>query len=199
MRFRACSDSCEYLSSISSISSCTLTLPNLPANCVRSPSWPRFLLQDRGRPIFGDVTFGLVCSWLSSNRLSMSIPFAPERNLSLFAVHFAFVFENDDEGESVSFCMSCPERIPCSGCVPCCGAVSCCDCVSCSGCVSCSRCVSFCGCMSYSGCVSYSESVSCSDSESCQECVRCSWSVSHSGCVPCSESGSCSACACGLK
>src|SRR2546430_6657809 len=30
----------------------------------------------------------------------MSIPFAPERNLSLFAVHFASVFEND-EGEGV--------------------------------------------------------------------------------------------------
>jgi len=117
MRFRACSDSCEYLSSISSISSCTLTLPNLPANCVRSP--PRFLLRDCGRPIFGDVTFGLVCSWLSSNRLSMSIPFAPERDLSLFAVHFASVFENDDEEERVPFCMSYPERIPRSGCMSC--------------------------------------------------------------------------------
>jgi hypothetical protein len=57
-------------------------------------------------PIFGDVTFGLVCSWLSSNRLSMSIPFAPERNLSLFVIHFAIVFENDDEGEGVSIWMS---------------------------------------------------------------------------------------------
>ena len=65
----------------------------------------------------------------------MPIPFAPERDLSLFTVHFAFVFENDDEGESVSFCMSCPEHISCSGCVPCCGCVSCCDCVSYSGCV----------------------------------------------------------------
>jgi hypothetical protein len=48
----------------------------------------------------------------------MSIPFASERNLILF-VHFAFVFENDDEEECIPFCMSYPERIPCSGGVSC--------------------------------------------------------------------------------
>jgi hypothetical protein len=112
IRFQACSDSCEYLSPISPTSSCTLTLPNLPANCVRLPSWPRFLLQDRGRPIFGDVTFGLVCSWLSLLIVYQCRSlYAPERNLSLFAVYFASVFENGDEGEIVSFRMSCPERI----------------------------------------------------------------------------------------
>src|SRR5271155_2858628 len=156
--------------SISSISSRTLTLPNLPANCIRSP--PRFLLRDCGRPIFGDVTFGLVCSWLSSNRLLMSIPFAPERDLSLFAVHFASVFENDDEGEGVSIWMSCPERIPCSGCVPCCGCVSCSGCVPCCGCVSCSR-VSCSGCVPCCGCVSCSRCVSCSDCVPCCGCVSC--------------------------
>ena len=32
----------------------------------------------------------------------MPIPFASERNLILFVVHFAFVFENDDEEEACS-------------------------------------------------------------------------------------------------
>jgi hypothetical protein len=46
-------------------------------------------------------------------------PFASERNLILFVVHFAFVFESGDEEERVPFCMSYPERIPRSGCVSC--------------------------------------------------------------------------------
>jgi hypothetical protein len=65
------------------------------------------------------ATVGRGCSCLSSNRLLMPIPFASERSLILFVVRFAFVFENDDEEENVSFYMSCPRHIPRSDCVSC--------------------------------------------------------------------------------
>jgi len=68
---------------------------------IFATAWMELSFAMLREAVFGEATFGLVCSWLSSSHLSQSILFASDRNLILLVIQSSSVFENDD-GDEIS-------------------------------------------------------------------------------------------------